>query len=152
MTQTVNPTKKADMDPNFQKQVTARQTEAKKEDEERKMTKQVPWCKPQGWNGDPFDWEGMKTPFKRDKANSDFLKATASPLDPGRTGDLVSTTTMIDYLSVMERAFRARHTYSFARAVAQQTGRKKGHGTSGTGLFSQGVLKYVQGIIKQTGG
>jgi hypothetical protein len=152
MPKSVDPIKMADMDPNFQKQITERQMEAQKEEEKRKTGDQVPWYKPVGWGGNPFDYSAMEPPFNRDQANADFEKAVKDTKAPGRSGDLVATTTMIDYLSVMERAFKARHTYTFARAVAQQTARKKGHGTAGKGLFSQGILKYVQGILKQTGG
>lgn len=149
-----NPSKKSDIDPNFEKQVNARQQDAKDEEPKRRQNQQVLWFKPPGWDGDPFNWEGMKIPFKRDKANEDYVTAVTDPKNPGNSGDLQATTTQIDYLAVMERAFRARHTYGahqYCRGTAQQLGRKKGHGHP-RGTFKQLVLEYVRGILKQAGG
>ncbi len=149
-----NPTKKSDIDPNFEKQINARQDDAKQEERARKRNEQVHWMTPTDWQGDPFDWNGMKAPFNRDKANSDYEAAVDDPKSPGNSGDLVATTTQIDYLACMERAFRARHTYGahqFCRPVAQSLGRKKGHGHA-KGPFKQSVLQYVRDVLKQASG
>jgi hypothetical protein len=151
---TVNPEKKSDVDPNFEKQVNARKDDAKEEEPTRRQNNQVKWFYPPGWNGDPFDWEQMKEPFLRDKANQDFITAVRDPQNPGNSGDLIATTTQIDYLMCMERAFRARMTYTahqMTRPNAQQIGRKRGHGGE-TGTFKMLVLEYVRGVLKQAGG
>ena len=151
MTLTVNAKKMSNMDPVFQDQVQEHQKQAQKEYDKRHTQDQYPWTMPQlkGWSGDLWDWEGMKEPFKREKANQDFVSATKDQFNPGVTGDLVITTTQIDYLAVMERAFRARHTYSWARAYAQKLGRRKGHGDPSLGLFVYGIIEYIHGLLKE---
>lgn len=153
MTATARPQKKADIDPNFQKQVRKRKTDAQQEGQKRKQNEQVQVMMPElgDWSGDLFDWEGISKAFERKKANADYVKATSDAQNPGVTGDLVSTTTQIDYLAIMERAFRARHSSSFPRVVAHQIGRKAGHGGS-QGVFNRGALEYVNGLIRQSGG
>ena len=64
---------------------------------------------------------------------------------------MVVTTTQIDYLAIMERAFRARHTMSRPRAMLHAMGRKAGHG-SNTGPLVRGVLEHVRGLVKQSKG
>lgn len=149
---TVNPTKKSDIDPNFEKQINSRQTDAQQEGEQRKSNEQVQWTKPDNWSGDPFDWQGIQDTFQRDKANEDYEKSVSDAEDPGTSGDLVATTTQVDYLSVMGRAFQSRMSgHSFARAVAHQTARKRGHGNV-QGVFKRSALQYVRGVLKQAGG
>jgi len=150
----VTPTPKVEMDPNFEKQINARASDAKKEHEKLVLTGQVPWDKPEEWDGDPHDWEKMKDPFKREKANDQFEEAVKDPESPGTSSDLIAATTQIDYLAVMERAFRARHTMSafqFARPVSHHLTRKRGHGDP-KGPFKQAVLQYVRGTLGQGSG
>jgi hypothetical protein len=150
----LKPKQKADIDPNFQRQIEAQQRQAKEEGEQRVKAGQVPWNMPElagEWRGDLFDWDGMKEPFNRDKSNEDYVAATSNPAEPGKAGDLIVTTTQIELLATMERAFRARHTARFPRMVAHATGvRRYGHGGE-KGVFLQAMLDYVQGLVKQTG-
>jgi len=152
MTQ-ISTSKKSDIDPVFREQCEEHKTQAKDEYDTRKKGEQYKWLMPvkRDWSGDLFDWEGMKSPFDREKSNQWYKEATESPTSPGRSGDLIITTTQIAYLAVMERAFRARHTYRFPRCVAQHLGRRKGHGTK-YGAFRWAAIEYVQGIIRQTSG
>lgn len=152
MTQPIQPQKYADVDPNFQRQVTQLKDTAAQEWSQANQAGQVRWMRPilGGYGGDLWDWEGMKEPFQREQANQWYLDATSDPLKPGRVGDAMITTTQIDYLAAMERAYRARHTMSFPRAVAQHTGRRRfGHAVD-KGVFLRGVLEYVRDLIKQT--
>lgn len=147
--------RKADIDPNFDKQLNNLQKLAKDEAEKRVKGNQVKWMLPEkgDWDGDLFNWDDMlKKGFNRDKANEDFVKATQDKQSPGVTGDLIITTTQIDYLAIMGRAFAARHTMSFNRAVALASGRKKGHGDPSLGLFKKGIFEYVRALIKQSSG
>ena len=151
MTDTAKATKKSDIDPNFQDQVNQRKQDAAQEGEKRRRSQQVQVMMPKlgDWVGDLFDWDGVSKAFNRDQANDDFVKATSDARNPGVTGDLVATTLQVDYLSVMERAFRARHTMSFPRAIAQQSARKEAHGED-RGAFSQSALEFVRGVLKQS--
>jgi len=147
--------KKADFDPNFQDQVEELQTQAYDEDyEKRKKGEGVQWAMPKkgDWDGDLFDWDGITDVFKRERANADFKSATESSSSPGRSGDLIISTTQIALLSLMERAFRARHTYRWPRAVAQMLARRRGHGKSKTGMMARVYTEYLKGLIKGTSG
>lgn len=150
-------TKKSDIDPNFKKQLTKMRQLAEKESTDRVKGEQIKWMMPDKgeWDGDLTDLEGISKAFKRDKANEDFIKA-CNPSSPGVTGDGVATTTQIDVLSAMERAFRMRHTMSFPRAIAHMVARrgkgqagKRGHGGS-KGVFAM-TQDYISGVLKQAG-
>lgn len=149
----VNPSSVANMDPQFETQLRSLRTQAQAEASQGRQGDQVQWLIPDrnGWNGDLFDWQGMAKPFDRSQANQDFVQATSDPQNPGNVGDLIVTTTQIDYLAVMERAFRMRHTMRRPRAMAHALGRKAGHGND-AGTFSQCGLEYVRGILKQSKG
>ncbi len=151
MTDTVKATKKADIDPNFKDQISSRKEDAQKEGENRILGKQVEVMAPKlgDWDGDLFDYAGINTAFKRKKANEDFVKATSDATSPGVTGDLIATTLQVDYLAIMGRAYLARHTMSFPRAVAHQSGRKIGQGTD-KGSFGQSALEFIRQIVKQS--
>lgn len=154
MSEHVKPEKKSDIDPNFQDQMNEQQSQAKDEGENRVKQEQTQWNFPKlgdKWKGDLFDWQGMGEPFNRDQANKDYEKATKKPKKPGKTGDIVATTTQIELLATMERAFRARHCARFPRMIAHMTGiRRHGHGGD-KGVFTQSFLDYVQTILKKTG-
>ncbi len=142
---------KADMDPVLQKQIKEVQTLSKEESEKRDTGGQVKWLMPDknGWSGDLFDWQGMAKPFDRSKSNESFIEAIKDPASPGTTGDMIVTTVQIDYLAIMERAFRSRHTHSFPRILTHLAGRKKGHG-SNTGPLTVSVLEYVRGLVRES--
>jgi len=147
----VTTTRKSDIDPTFEKQLTEMKDQAKDDFEQRSEGKQVQWNMPKklGWSGDLWDWEGMKKPFDRKFSNEKYEEACKEQMAPGRTGDLIITTTQIGLLSTMERAFRARHAYHFPRGLAQNISRRKGHGED-KGTFKFIMLDYVRSIIKQT--
>lgn len=140
------PTAKAEVDPNFEKRLRDLKTHAKTEAAARPKGQPVKWFRPQGWNGDPHDWEGLGEPFDRTKANTDYENAVKQPDQPGTSGDIAATTTMIEELAAMERAFRVRHTLRRPRAVAHMLGRKQGHGSDQGPLIVSG-LEYVRSLL-----
>jgi len=143
------PQSRANIDPNYSKQVRRLKKQAEEQEhQKRKVGDQVTYYRPEGWNGDPFDYEGMATPFQRDQANQDMLSAIKDASAPGVTGDVVVTATMINFLSQLERAFRVRQTLRRPRAVALAVGRQRGHGHD-LGPFGQLGLEYVSGVLRQ---
>ena len=89
--------------------------------------------------------------FRRTKPNEEFIDKTLNPDDPGNHGDIMMCITQIDYLSVMERAFRARHTVTFPRNVAHHCSRKAGEGDE-AGPLQYGVLDYLKELKKVSAG
>lgn len=132
---------------NFEKRVRDLQSHAEEEAQARTTGEPVQWFRPTGFSTDPFDTQSLADGFSRDEANVDFSRII-NPEDPGTTGDLIAVATMVDYLAVMQRAFRARHTASRARMAAQAAARKKGHGNV-QGVFSQLPLEYVRNLLRK---
>lgn len=142
------PQSKANMDPNFEKQLRKLKKGAKDKSEKLKKAGQVKHDRPESWSGDPFDYEGMKEPFKRDKANDDLVSAIQDQNSPGTTGDVVACSVMINQLATLERAFRVRHTLRRCRATAHSAGRHRGQGDD-KGPFNQLGIEYVRALLKQ---
>jgi hypothetical protein len=140
---------KVNMDPKFQDRLNDLRDHAKKESDDRKLGNQVKWFRPKDWDGDLFQWQQIEDPFKRDQANNEGVDAIKSPKAPGVTGDVVAASTMIETLSLQERAFRVRHTMRRPRAVAHMLSRKKGHGDP-KGAFQQNGIEYINQILKQS--
>lgn len=125
------------------------------EDEEkaRKKSEQVQWLMPplDEWQGDPFDWEGMHKPFDSIETSDQFIDEVWKPFSIGAAGDLPLANLQVDYLTALERAFRARHTTSFPRAVAHHCLRRKGQGDK-HGPLRYGLLDYLKDLKKVTAG
>lgn len=143
-----DPVSKADIDPVFEKRLRDIQQAAAAEHDQRSVGGQVLWDRPTGWAGVLTDFQAMHTAFARDKANADYLEATKDPKHPGTTGDIAATTTMIDYLATLERAFKVRHTLRRPRAMAHTLARKYGHGHQ-HGPLIQSVLEHVRRTLRQ---
>ncbi len=154
MTEQVRTTKKSDLGEKFETQIEELMDHAEDEFDDLKEANETHWMMPElgGWSGDLFDWEGMKEPFLRKDLNDMYEAATEDPWNPGRSGDLIITTTQIAYLASMERAFRARHTQRFPRSVAHVLGRRNVQKMDKQGSLSLAALEYVKGIILQTSG
>ena len=75
-----DPKSKADVDPNFEKQVRALKTGDKDNGEAVATGGQVAWFRPEGWNGDVFDYDGMHTPFDRQAANQQFVQSISGAM------------------------------------------------------------------------
>jgi hypothetical protein len=128
-------------------------SQSKEESKVRKKNDQVKWMMPpkKGWSGDIFKWQEMHHPFDSDKPNKELVKAVSNPKDPGNVGDLVNTNSQIEYLAMLERAFRARHTMSFPRGIAHASGRRHGQGGD-KGPLKFSVLKYLEELQKMSAG
>lgn len=148
---TPKPTAKADIDPKYEKILRAIKEHAQSEADQRRKGEGVRWFRPTDFTGGEFDFGAMSAPFSRQKANDDYKKSVQDASAPGVSGDIVATTTMIDCLSVMERAFRQRHTMRRVRATAHMAGRKKGQGND-KGPFVQNYLEYIRSVVKQSKG
>lgn len=122
-------------------------SQSSEETKKRVKNEQTKWIMPpkKDWDGDLSDWAGIYKAFDTDQLNKDLLRAVEP--DVGNNGDLILGNTQIDYLSMVERAFRARHTMTFPRNVAHHCSRKDGQGQQ-EGPFSYGVVDYLRQIDK----
>lgn len=145
--------KKSSISPILQELIRDLATQAEKEQEKRRENKQCEWQMPvkNGWSGDLFKWKELDKPFDAKKPNDELEKAIKDPENPGNGGDLVNTNTQIEYLAMMERAFRARHTMTFPRAVAHCSARRNGQSKEG-GPLKQSLLKYLEDLQKMQSG
>ncbi len=143
-----DPSSSAQVSPLFEARLRELSQHAAAELAARREAGRVRWCRPAGWSGDLTDWEGLHVPFARDESNQTYLASVKKPPEPGTSGDIVASTTMIDYLAGMERAMRARAFLRGPRAMAHMLGRKRGHG-SPQGVFLQNGLEYVRGLLTQ---
>lgn len=144
---------RADVDPVFNDQITAIQTQAAAESAAVLTGTQAQWMvpKPQGWTGDLFDLVGMSKMFDRSKSNEWFAQSIADPTKPGTVGDQAVTTTQIDLLAAMERAWRNRHTMRRPRSMMHAMARKAGHGSQ-TGPLVQAQLEHIRGMVRKSKG
>jgi len=112
----------------------------------------VPWFRPplEGWDGDLQTEEALITihdTFNTDAAEEALLQAYRSK-DAGNSSDGIVLSLQIDYAAQAERAFRARTSQGFPRALAHLATREKGHGQS-KGVFLGQALDYFTAILKQ---
>lgn len=137
------------IDPVLSDQLKSLQKQAAAEHPARLKGEQSQWMMPdlKGWSGSLFDYDGMAKPFDSSASSDGFTKATADAQSPGTTGDMIISTTQIDYLAVMERSFRDRHSMSRIRAMCHAMTRKNGHGND-RGPLSQCIQEYLNGLIK----
>lgn len=140
---------RVDVDPNIEKQIEALRVSVEREARGILTGEQTVWTRPElnGWSGDLTDIDDMSKPFSRDIANQQFVDAIADPDNPGTTGDLASATVQVDYLAVMERAFRIRHGTTHIRAILHSAARRRGHGDA-KGVFKTCVLEYIRRLVK----
>lgn len=115
----------------------------------------VPWFRaPLGeWDGDLQTEAGLKAihkSYNTDDAEAALIVAY-NPGAPGNTSDGILLSLQIDYMAQAERAFRARTTQSFPRALAHVAAREKGHGEQ-KGVFLGQALDYFILLLKQGAG
>lgn len=137
------------MDPNFEKQLRNLKTHANNQYEARKAGGQIKWYRPLGWSGNPTDFDGMSEPFIREQINETLVSAISDPKSPGTTGDVIICSIMLNYLSVLERSLRVRHTLRRPRATAHAMSRDRGQGND-SGPFIQLGVEYVRSLLKQS--
>jgi len=151
MPDVAKPVSKVDMDPVFQRQLERVQQLCQEQEQQLRTGGQIRWMRPTGWNGNPFDHTGMATPFDRSKSNNDAVRAIESPNTPGVVQDIINACTMVDYLAVMERSFRARMTMNRSRRFAHLAGTRHGQGSS-LGVFKECGIEFVSRSIKRAKG
>jgi hypothetical protein len=149
---------KADVDPVLQTQVTTIKQQAQAEQQAIMNGNQSKWMMPtaapgsgSGWKGSIFDVQGMEAMFDRSKSNQAFADSIKDPTNPGTVGDSAVTTTQIDLLASMERAWRNRHTMRRPRSMCHAMGRKAGHGND-KGPLVQSQLEHVRGMVRKSKG
>jgi hypothetical protein len=144
------PTSKAEVRKRFSKQIDANVTTgketAKSIQNQQQLAQHV--VDKNEWSGDLFDLKGIASAFDRKENAEDMQKITADAGESGVAGDLIATVLQADYLAVQERAFRARHM-TRVRATIHRAGRNYGQGHN-AGVFKQGVLGHVTGVLKQS--
>lgn len=94
------------------------------------------------WSGDPLDIASIAAAFSRAKVGTSYSDTLTS--EDGTVGDAASCTLQSDYLAMVERAFRMRHS-SPIRSEAHATARKLGHSAIG-GCIDR-VKEYAQSLI-----
>lgn len=152
MTAPNKPISRANMDPNYEKRCRDFQNAALVEASSLAVGNAPIWFRPEGWDGrlsGPDYLKNMAIPFSRDASSNDYLEAVKDPKNPGTSGDVVVTTIMAETLSVMERAFRARHTLRRVRATCHVVGRKLAQGQA-TGAFIQSNVEFVRSLLAAT--
>lgn len=137
----------------LQKLIDELSSQANSEAVSRKMNGQVEWMMPPKgkWGGDLFKWQDLYHPFDSEKPNEELVDAIKDAESPGNVGDLINTNTQIEYLAMVERAFRARHTMSFPRGVAHASARRHGQGGD-KGPLKFSVMKYLEDLQKMSAG
>lgn len=140
---------RTDVDPVFNAVLKSLQEQAADAAEARVTGKPVKWMMPpeSDWSKDLKDTETLATAFAPETVISQFVDGTTDPEKPGSTGDLVVTQAQVDYLAVMERAFRVRHMPRL-RLVCHAACRAKRHGDD-KGPLIGGVLEYVRSLVTE---
>jgi len=99
---------------------------------------------PRGWDGDPLNISGMTKPFDRADLNTE-AKDNLNAADGGKVGIGAGKTLQINYLGMMEKAFRLRHM-TIVRAHAHTAGRKLAHGHA-NGIHTGDIISYIQNML-----
>ena len=144
MSKTPKPSTKAQIDPNFQKQVQKLVQDAARRAAAIEGAPPAAMV-PEDWDGDVRNIVGLGEPFDRQDLNQQYADAHQDAAAPGTVGDVVAIKLQIDYLAMMERSFRIRHS-SPIRDICHMFARHKGHG-NGKGVFQNQVLGHVQDAI-----
>lgn len=154
MAEQITPQARADIDPIFEKQLRAL-AGACQRFAAFYLAGGVPqWILPDtigGWSGDLTDHDGMAQAFNHTQSDQWYIDATSDPKNPGTTGDLIVTTTQIDELAIMRRAFLARHAYDRRRCLTLAAGRMEGIGHV-NGVLIQCGIEYVNRLVKMSKG
>lgn len=143
------PVSKVNMDKTYEKQLRNRKVASKLEAETKKIAVASKWDRPSNWSGDTSDYNSIHEAYSRQQANDELVQAISDPQAPGTTGDVVAASIMINRLSIMERAFKVRHTMRRCRATAHMLGRKQGHG-SDSGPYGVLGIEYVRSVLRQS--
>lgn len=143
---------KAILDKNLEKWVKHIQSQKKNAFDKRTNNEVVAWARPplDEWDGDLQTKQSLidlHKAFNTDEAEKALIE-TFKPESPGNSADGIVLSLQIDYAAQAERAYRARTSQSFPRALAHYSVREKGHGDDAGPLVGQ-ALGYFTAIIKQ---
>lgn len=142
------------VDPKLEELLRLLQTSSVWDSELLKKAEAAPWTRPalnEKFKGElrtALDMLNIHDAFYLEKVEEAFIKAFSKE-NPGNTGD-ATLPLQIEYATMMERAYRARHTQNFPRQVAHVVSRKKGHGADTTGVFTGQILGYFQRLVQQS--
>ncbi len=103
-----------------------------------------PWMIPKKLEDkfDPFDIQGMKKGFDRKEPNDKYIEEMKK--EDGKLNKCSSYKFQICYVTMMERAFRARHS-SFVRCTLHSAGRRKGQGKA-QGVHIRGLINWANDL------
>jgi len=107
---------------------------------------QSDWYVPPGEAPDLQDWESLSDSFDRTALVQDMASILESKSSIGVDGDYALVQLQHDFIAVLERAYRLRHS-SFCRCMAMSAGRAAGHGNSG-GPIQMLLRGYLERIEK----
>lgn len=144
------PQAKADIREKFRKQTDKIRKDSEKIAKAYQLQEQRVWMIPEkeGWDGNLFDLNGLKEPFKRDENHQDYLSSIQTGQSMGTNHDLMASQLQGDFLGMYERAFRERHKTSI-RTRLHAAGRAYGTGHE-EGTAKAGIQGYIKWLI-QTG-
>lgn len=101
------------------------------------------------WNGEVDDAAGLTKPFDRAEIGQLYEQCLYDSSAPGTTGDAIALQIQNDYVAAREMAFRDALASPVRRAMAAMA-RRLGHAES-SGIFGNGILRYVQEVMRQGG-
>ena len=104
-----------------------------------------PWMVPKTMTTGIFDIKNMVTPFERSGPNQTYEEEMDKG-DTSKLGVCIGAKIQIDYLGMMERAFRSRHA-SPIRCYTHAASRRKAHGDP-QGVHIESVLDLVTNFMK----
>ena len=104
-----------------------------------------PWNRPDDAPS-TLDVAGTTKSFDRGSIDGNYREVVADPAAPGTVGDSISLKTQGDYISLVERGYRARHCTP-VRLLAMAAARRKAH-ENPRGVLLGGMLKAVQDDLK----
>jgi hypothetical protein len=104
------------------------------------------WMLPtfRGWDGDPHNIPDMAKPFARDEPNQEYIQEITKDVG-GKQSIAMGRKIEIDYMAMMERAFRARQAGPI-RCTLHSAGRRLAH-SEPAGIHQGGVIKWVQNVL-----
>ena len=97
------------------------------------------------WTFNPQNIEAMKVPFNRSALNTQ-LSAEYDGTGDNEVRVLMGTELQINYMAMMERAFRERHKLAL-RSFAHRTARANAHADNSYGVHTHTVLGLVQDLL-----
>lgn len=100
-----------------------------------------------GWTFDPTDIAQLGDPFDRTAPNSAYSdEYTGSGSSTNEVRSVMGKHLEINYMGMMERAFRERHR-TVTRACQMVACRRNAHSDSAYGIHKRGIQGYIQTLL-----